>query len=249
MLAASARCSLSNASLVSQAGTKCCMRPLAVWELHFAAFTSQRTEAWPNPSLQSPGAALRAHCDEHTAAVQLVAAKQTIEMVCHDVQAFITRRHEKTGVLGGLTGPGPNTAIPTSSLGPQRASLHTSGSRWSFSRSGVSHDPIRAVWFGCMTSKPTSCHADSGLHHFLVLVIDRSQIWEQAPHYQGFRYCDSTGLMSWSRVHLVWCLKRASACINFIRVPNASAEACMPLVHRLPVRPSNLQLMCSTAVP
>ncbi len=54
-------------------------------------------------------------------------------------QAFLTRRHEKTGVLGGLTGPGPNTAIPRSSLGPQKTSLHTTGSRWSFSHSRVSH--------------------------------------------------------------------------------------------------------------
>jgi hypothetical protein len=54
-------------------------------------------------------------------------------------QAFLTRRHEKTGVLGGLTGPGPNTAAPRSSLGPQKTSLHTTGSRWSFSHSQVSH--------------------------------------------------------------------------------------------------------------
>lgn len=50
-------------------------------------------------------------------------------------KAFLTHRHEKTGVLGGLVGPGPHTAVPRSSLGPQRASLHTSGSRWSFSQS------------------------------------------------------------------------------------------------------------------
>ncbi|DBB08674.1 TPA: hypothetical protein ACH3X3_008210 [Trebouxia sp. C0006] len=50
-------------------------------------------------------------------------------------KAFLTRRHEKTGVLGGLTGPGPNTAAPRSSLGPQKTSLHTTGSRWSFSHS------------------------------------------------------------------------------------------------------------------
>ncbi|KAL3155295.1 hypothetical protein ABBQ32_013077 [Trebouxia sp. C0010 RCD-2024] len=50
-------------------------------------------------------------------------------------KAFLTRRHEKTGVLGGLTGPGPNTAVPQSSLGPQKTSLHLSGSRWSFSHS------------------------------------------------------------------------------------------------------------------
>ncbi|KAA6417619.1 MAG: hypothetical protein FRX49_12411 [Trebouxia sp. A1-2] len=35
-------------------------------------------------------------------------------------KAFLTRRHEKTGVLGGLTGPGPNTAVPQSSLGPRK---------------------------------------------------------------------------------------------------------------------------------
>ena len=57
---------------------------------------------------------------------------------CVALQAFLTRRHEKTGVLGGGTGPGPSTAVPQSSLGPQRTSLHTSGSRWSFSHSRVS---------------------------------------------------------------------------------------------------------------
>ena len=40
-------------------------------------------------------------------------------------------------MLGGLTGPGPSTAVPRSSLGPQNTSLHTSGSRWSFSHSRV----------------------------------------------------------------------------------------------------------------
>ena len=58
------------------------------------------------------------------------------------MQAFLTRRHERTGVLCGLTGPGPNTGIPRSSLGPQKMSLHTTGSRWSFSHSQVRHLPL-----------------------------------------------------------------------------------------------------------
>lgn len=44
-------------------------------------------------------------------------------------------------MLGGLNGPGPNTAVPRSSLGPQNTSLRTSGSRWSFSHSRVRQYP------------------------------------------------------------------------------------------------------------